>query len=562
MIAPAYRNPLRYGYGLYPHGRCQLGDCREAACHRTKIKEHSVLVCSGHLPKETIFCPYLGQQEKLFAANERTVLGGGGAGGSKTYAGARLYMKQWDVENRRYLDAQNRGEPFVSKGHALFVRRTVPELLQVVEDFKSYCFRLDPGSKWSEKFMLWTASSGYKVQFGGCQDDSDWEKWYGPSYSLVVVDEAWQFTVEQITEIDGRIRVGDPVLDSMLQLYLLTNPLGGETKAWMRKKFVEVASPETTVVYRVHLSDGRIEERSQVYIPCNVFDNPALVTSGKYEANLLTKSAGKRRALLENDWYVDEGSWIGDDWTAEHVCEPFRIPPGWHRDKSYDFGMDAKGPLHYYATSPDGATVCYRAVTFRGLTAAQVARKIKEIEIEAGEWDLDSDCSMIFGVADSSLWTRQGEGAETRGDQLATAGTGLRPAKNRYAGSRRDAADQIRNRLRTRVTDPFDDSKTVPSLRFFKTTEHKVKTKNGWERTGPTVTIPQLQADQNDPDVWDTDGDDHDCDALGYFCMSRAIHGERFDEKEGDPVVVDILSRRNAAKRTESPFPRWNNASN
>lgn len=557
MIAPPYKNSLHYGHGKYPYGRC--AKCKAAACHQIQENGEEKRVCTEHLPKHIIFCPYMGQQTKLFSATERTVLGGGGAGGSKTYMGARLYLKQWQVEHRRFEEARSRGEHFVSKGHALFLRRTVPEVLQVISEFKSYWPRLDAGGRWSEKYLLWEASSGYKVQFGSCKDDNDWEKFYGGSYSLIVLDEARQFTVKQITELDTRIRVGDPVLGEMLQLYMLTNPMGRETKVWMRKTFVEAAPPETTVVKRVKLRDGRITERTQVYIPSNLFDNPALVADGEYEATLSSHSQEQRRALLENDWYVEEGSWIGEDWTAEHVIEPFPIPRGWHKLKSHDYGLVAKGPVHWYAVDPEGGMVCYRAVTFRGLTVQQVANAIRKIEVAAGEWDLAEDCSLIRGPADATLWGRTGEGAETRGEQLVRLGTGLRRAKNTYGTYRRDAADQIRMRLRSRVPDPFDTTgtKTVPALRFFKTTEHTVRGKFGPERTGPTITIPQLQADEVEHDVWDTKGDDHDCDALGYAVMSRPMSGTVLEEAQGDPAVIERLAKLEARRHTENKFPRW-----
>lgn len=487
-----------------------------------------------------------------------------------TYMGARLWLKQWQVENDRYLSAKASGETYVSKGHALFLRRTIPEAVQVVENFKTYYLKIDPGARWNEKYLLCTFSCGYRVQFGGCQDEDDWMKFYGGAYSLLVIDETWQFTVKQITEIDSRVRVGDPVLDEMLQTYYLTNPVGGETKVYLRKNFVEAAPPETTVAREVLLSDGRKKIVTQVYIPSNLFDNPSLVASGDYEANLRGKGSAIQRALLENDWYVDEGAWIGDDWDPEiHVIPPFKIPGGWTRVKSHDYGMAAKGPCHWYAIDPEGGAVCYRARTFRGMTAEQEGVEIRRIEIEAGEWDTERDCSLVFGVADASLWARQGEGPETRGEILQRLGTGFRRAKNTYGTYRDDAADQIRMRLRRRIPDPFDPTgtKTVPALRFFTTTTHKIKShkrksKDDGEMTGPILCIPQVPIDKDNPNVWDTTADDHDLDTLGYFCMSRPIEGIATADDNVDPNVISILDELRRERQGSDTFVNWSDDGN
>ncbi len=554
-----YANSNCYGNGLFPHGKCQEPDCDGPACHRIKKDGADFMVCRAHLPPHIIFCPFLGQQEKLFSSWQRLVLGGGGAGGAKTYVGARLYLKQLIPEMERY----KRREIKRSKGRYLFLRRTMPEVEEVIDEFKNYYLQIDPQAKWKEKSNTCIFECGYKVQFGGCEDDRDWKKYYGKEYSLLVFDEAWQFTIQQITQIDSRVRCADEVLDEKVQCYLLTNPIGGETKAWMRKRFVDVAPAEETVAVEVTLKDGRKKRVTQVYIPCNLYDNPALVESGMYESNLMTKSNAMSRALLHNDWYVDEGSWIGDDWDPSiHVINPFRIPKGWTRCKFMDYGLSAKCPVHWYAVDPEGGMVCYRAFTFRGLTADGVARKIREIEVTAGEWDEYNDCSMIYGSADSTLWARTGEGADSRGEQLQRLGTGFNRAKNTYGGYRKDAADQIRSRLRRMIPDPFGERdpegnvKLVPALRFFSTCKNRLNTKQGVEETGPIITLPLLQADEHDPDVWDTRGDDHDTDTIGYACMSRPLPGECEKPADGSEVVNEILRLRKH-QESVSPFPDW-----
>jgi hypothetical protein len=560
----------QYGYNRYPFGHCEESSCQEAACYSipTANDNGNRLVCLDHKPKELFFVPFLGQQTKLFAATERYVLGGGGAGGSKTYAGARLWLKQHREEHERW----ELGEIEHSDGWAIFFRRTMKMMLKVVSDFKRYCHLVspEPHSKWREQEKLWECECGYKVQFGGMEDDDDWENYYGGEYTLVVFDEAWQFTKKQITEIDSRIRCGDHVLGAKVQLYLLTNPIGSETKKWMKRRFVDVAEPETPVLIRVTLTDGRVEDSWQVYIPSNVFNNPALTRDGKYEANLRRKSRSVQQMLLHNDWEIDEGSWVGEDWDRErHVIYPHAIPASWPRFKCGDYGFSSKSSVLWIAVDPSGGLVCYRAWSGRNMTARQVGQRVRQIEsqplwvknartgqrfqVVGKEWDDSLECSTIRGPMDAALWARNGEDGESRGEILETLGTGFYPS-DKGTNIRHSAAEHIREQLRAVLPDPFREGETVPGLRFFKgTTETRMLNEDGESIvTGPTHTIPTLPADENDPDVWDTDGDDHDMDALAYGEQTRPHPGDR-----DEAVVIDFLSfRANRSEAGDGPV-RW-----
>jgi len=52
-------------------------------------------------------------------------------------------------------------------------------------------------------------------------------------------------------------------------------------------------------------------------------------------------------------------------------------------------------------------------------------------------------------------------------------------------------------------------------------------------KVGPILTIPVLSSDEDDPEKWDTKGNDHDADSAGYACMSRPIMGQ--EEKHDIP---------------------------
>jgi len=556
-----------YGFNKSPFGQCS--ECSKAACHRIPSEESKTgyrLVCRDHLPNYIVFSPFLGQQEKLFSATERYVLGGGGAGPGKTYAGARLWLKLFDVEQSRYEEAKSRGEHFQSKAWTLFCRRTMPELLQVIDDFLTYFKQIDPDAHWDSQNKLARFPNGMHVQFAGMEHDGDWKKYYGGEYTIVVLDEGVQFTKKQIDQIDTRIRSSDSTLSKMCQLYILTNPINGAagTKEWLRRRFVRAADPETTVVNKVKLADGRIIIAAQVYIPCNLYDNPAYAEDGSYEATLAGKSVFTRRALLLNDWDVDEGAWVGEDWDpAFHVCDPFSIPSHWPRFKCGDYGFSSLSSVLWIAVSPEGWHVVYRAFNCKGLTAHALAIKVKEIEREplrwisptgkwvnvtGPEWDEENDISRVQGPMDASCWAGQGESAdcESRGDQLERIGTGFYPSVKGQT-FREQAGDIIRMRLRQR----FPDAKgklTIAGLRIFRgTTETKMVDEHGKpDIVSPYKSIPDVSFDEKNPEVWQSKQgtNDHDLDALGYGEVGHPPEGVQ----DQIPEVLDFIQARQPLK--------------
>lgn len=566
-----------YGAGRFPFGVCFEPGCGRPSCFELSAEaandsadiepedpDEPVRFCERHLPAHIIFTPFLGQQTKLYADPARWVLGGGGAGGSKTYAGSRLWLKQYWEECARF----DEGEIERSLGHSLFLRRTMPELEQVIADFLSYKDKIGP-NKWDGDNKCATFECGYKVQFAGIKDDNDWRKYYGGAYTLIVFDEATQFTIEQIEQLDTRLRCADPVLGAKIQLYLLTNPVGGATKAWLKRRYV-ACGPEERVWEDTELKDGRVIRQDRIYIPCNLYDNPTLMADGQYEAVLLKKGDAKRRALLLNDWDVDEGTWVGSDWEVEfHVCEPFAIPNSYPRFKSGDYGFGrsdqtrTRTSIIWWAVDPENNLIAYRAISVRKMTAKDLGHYIREIElrplifrskkggrdiiITQGEWDEERDMSNVPGPMDASMWAAVGEsaGGESRGEILDNIGCNFHPS-DKGRTLREQSAEQIRNRLRSRTPNAAGEL-VIPGLRFMRVlTETKTKDAEGREMwTGPIHSIPNVPFDPKDPDVW-ADEDDHDLDATAYEVLDRPLSADKPEDVPADNVV-DMWHPRQAA---------------
>lgn len=475
--------------------------------------------------------PHPGPQHHFMSFMGRYALFGGAKMGGKSACLLADPIRQIKVET----DRMNAGEIRSSTGRAIFLRRTMPELREMLDRARRLFPQIDSGAEWKEQDKTWTFSCGYKYMFGHMEEDGDWIKYYGMEFSEVIFDELTLFTEEQFDQMDTCLRSTDPVLKTMLYMRAGTNPVGAG-RDWVRKRFVEVAPPSTPVVRRVLtpvIENGvrreEIVEHLQIFIPAKVYDNPS-ADQAQYASILAGKSATVRRQLLEGDWYAGgEGAWVGEDWDSTlHVCEPFEIPKGWPRWRTGDYGYSWPGlaSIQWFASDTAGNHIGYRSLTTVRQNAEMLAHRVREIEMDAGEWDVVRGCSKLRGPLDNSCWNNMGNVGPTIADSFWTIGVIWdKSEKDRHA-----AAEQFRQRLVRRTAHPtLKDEKgrpqmIIPGIRWFNTCYSYVRDPNGNRvKVGPIVTIPILESDENDPDVPDTKGNDHDWDSAAMGCLYRTL---------------------------------------
>ncbi len=495
-----------------------------------------------------VFKPHPGAQTRFMQFDGRYALYGGAAGGGKSQCLLFDPFRQLQVES----DRVNRGEISSSTGRAIFFRRTMPELREVMDRARRFFPLIDPamGERgWHEQSKTWTFSCGYKYMFGQMEDDADWLKYYGFEFTEIIFDELTTFTEEQFDQLDTRLRSSDPVLKNMLYVRAGTNPVGSGLE-WVRRRFVEIAPPNVPAIVNIKVRvtfDGEEKvvtvPREQIFIPARVSDNPS-INQAEYAATLSDKPPAVRRALLEGDWNVSADAFFADLWDPSiHICKPFKVPAGWYKFRSCDYGYAYPGmaSVQWIAVDPDGNMVCYRSYTCTGRNSRELAEDIQIIERDAGEWDTQRDCSTLSGPMDSSCWGDAGHVGPTIAETQMEMGVHW----FKCTKDRKGMADQMRIRLKSRKPHPtVKDDKgepawIVPGIRWFDTCTSTIKTPRGKKmKVGPILTLPVLPSDPDDPEKWDTDANDHDADSAGYACMSRPIMGQ--DEKN------DIRSAREA----------------
>ena len=460
---------------------------------------------------------------------------GGAAMGGKSECLRWYPFKQIVVEDARLA----RGEIGSSLGRSIIFRRTYPELRELIDRCRRDFHLVAPGTEWNENAKTFTFPNGYKYMLGAMEDEKDYLKYYGFEFTFIGWDELTTFTEEQYDQMDTRLRSKDPVLSQMLWNRAGTNPVGAGVE-WVKRRFVDIAPPNRTVLKKVKVEvideeTGQrryeIKERKQIFIPAKVTDNKS-VDAQEYAATLMTKGVHITRKLLHGDWDMVDGAWVGELWDPSvHVCKPFKIPRNWFKFRAGDYGYSWPGlsSIGWWAVDPDGNMVCYRSLTVCRHNSEMLGYRIKEIELENEDWDPYRG-SFLTGPLDSACWNQTGTIGPSIAETMLEIGVNWQKStKDRHA-----AAEQIRIRLARRTGPNLD----VPGIRWFNTCWNYVRDNRGNKvKVGPVVTIPMLQADETDPDVPDTKGNDHDWDQTAYACMSRPLVPDRTD------IDIDELDR-------------------
>lgn len=485
-----------------------------------------------------IYQPAPVQQEfHVCPANE--ILLGGAAGPGKSLA---LLMDpiqtQLMTEHQRWVESRKR---YLSTGWAIHFRREFPRLEQTIERshrmFKALDPKTDgnPGAQYDSQKHTWTFSCGYKLQFAHVKHDDDMYNYMSSEYSHIAWDELSEMSQAVYDFVNTRLRSSDPVLQNRLRIVAASNPAGN----WVRDYFVAPAPEGRKLLLRsIPMNDGTIESRTRIFIPATLKDNPDAGFRRRYELELQDKPPHIRKALLYGDWWVVHGAFFADTWVKNiHEVEPFKVPSGWTRFRAMDWGHKSPGSVGWYAVDTDENLVKYRELTFQGLDAGEVARKIRKIEQDADEWDEGRDCSRLSGPADTQIWSVTGTIGPTIAETMADEGVYWEKCtKNKLA-----AVMQLVSRLK----DHGNDS-SPPGFRVFKTCKNTIR------------TIPSIGTDKSNPELPDDSPgvEDHWLDETLYACMYR-MKAAKSDERDRKRDRYDELGELRRKKRRHGGGGGW-----
>lgn len=415
--------------------------------------------------ENVIFRPNDGPQTDFLAASETDVLYGGAAGGGKSYAML--------VDPLRFAHR--------AAHRALILRRSMPELRELIDKSRELYPKAFPGCKYKEVEKLWNFPSGAKIEFGFLERDADVYRYQGQAYSWIGFDEiTHQATEFSWNYLASRLRTTDPEIIPYMRC--TANP-GGVGAHWVKKRYIDPSPP--------YESFKGADGLTRKFIPARLDDNPYLANDGRYEQMLKALPPTQRKQLLEGDWEVAEGAAFTEFDRNLHVIEPFEIPMHWERIKGIDYGYASESACVWGAVDKDdGTLIIYRELYRKGLLGTDLAHMITEMEL--------NDPLSVPGVLDTACWNRTGQTGPTIGETLVKAGHKLRRAdKNRVAGK-----IQIHEYLKVQQSGR-------PKIQIFNTCPNLIR------------ELQSIPLDKSNPEDVDTHAPDHAYDALRYLIMAR-----------------------------------------
>lgn len=441
----------------------------------------------------------LPKQAAFMRRGEDEALYGGAAGGGKSDAIVAEALRQVHIPHYK----------------GLILRKTYPQLAELVDKTLNYYTRAFPQAKYNESKHVWLFPSGAKIYFGSMQHTKDKLRYQGQAYDYIAFDELTHFTFDEYSYLFSRNRPNGP--GTRCYIRATANP-GGVGHGWVKERFIIPAPPMTTIwdAVKIRFPDGREEERrkSRVYVPATVFDNPKMLQNDpEYLTRLASMPEAEKQALLYGNWDTFAGQvfteWRDDpdhyhDRLNTHVIQPFLIPEGWRIVSAMDWGYTRPFSIGWYAYDREGTM--YRIREFYGInkegtpnvgarmSADAVAKEMRRIEAE----DPNLKGREIARVADPAIWASQGtESIE-------------RIFRNERIYWQKAVNDRINGKMQVHHRLAFDE-RGKPMLQVFNTCRHFIR------------TVPNLVYDQADVEDVDTDGEDHIYDELRYACMRHPI---------------------------------------
>ncbi len=439
------------------------------------------------------------RQAEFMSRSEYEALYGGAAGGGKSDALIIEALRQVHIPHYK----------------ALILRKTYPQLSELVEKSRKYYPKAVSGAEFNETKHMWTFPSGAKIYFGSMQHSKDKIQYQGKAYDFIAFDELTHFSWEEYSYLFSRNRPNGK--GTRVYIRATANP-GGIGHSWVKERFITAAPPNTTVTeeYTVKLPSGGEKrlERSRIFIPSTVFDNAALLDAEPdYLANLAMLPDAEKNALLYGDWDSFSGQvfseWRNDsthytDRINTHVISPFKIPETWKIYRGFDWGYARPFSVGWYAVDHDKRI--YRIKELYGCTSSpntgvkwepeRLAAEIRKIEDE----DENLKGKRITGIADPAIFSDD-RGADTSVAALMERSRIYFEKGNhdRLAGKM-----QVHNRLK------FDEN-GIPMLYIFSTCRHFIR------------TVPALCYSEVNVEDIDTAAEDHIYDELRYVLMEYII---------------------------------------
>ena len=450
-----------------------------------------------------VFEPNPGPQTTFLSSVEDVIFYGGAKGGGKSYA--------LIADPVRYFSHPN--------FKALILRRSMPELRDMIEHTQRLYPKAYPGAIYLKTEKTWKFPSGATLEFGYCETEEDAERYRGRSFNWAGIDELPQYAHRgPFDAVMSCVRSVDPDLPA--QLRCTGNP-GNIGSFWVKELFIDPAPANTRFYRSATITDPRTGEEREVkksfkYIPATVYDNPYYMQDDSYLATLALLPEVKRKQMLEGNWDIVEGGAFEEFDRHVHVVKPFQIPDNWYVFRAADWGFSSPFCVLWIAVDFDENMYVFKEWYDQGVYDDDWAEEIVSVEREENIF-----CG--HGVIDGSISTSRGSRAPDSFDVVnkILKRNRLAPFKkaDRSPGSRKEGKLAVHRMLAMKETGRRLESglrELAPSLYIFEDCVNLIR------------TLPMLLTDPNDPEVvFKKNADDHPYDALHYGIRSHKGNARR-----------------------------------
>lgn len=435
------------------------------------------------------------QTQLLSIPEQFDVFCGGGRGGGKSYGLALLALRHM--------------EQYGERGRVLYIRKTYKGL----SDFELITRELfgqvhGTAARYNAAEHVWRMPNNAYMELGQLETPADYTKYQGRSFTLLIVDEAGQFSSPDLLDMMRSNLRG--AKDIPIRMVIAANP-GGVGHQWIAKRFVFVTAPWTPF--------HEIKSRRQWVHAPSTFAGNDMIDREQYRDQLESSCPDDPellRAWLEGDWAVNRGAYFANVLEEErNAIDPWHSLPdradGWQTYLAHDFGSAAPSVTYIMARSPgdyhegryyprnsiilvDELAVHRKDNLALGLgwTAAQTAEAIR-LDLCA-KWG-----ARPSGVADDACFARNGATAGSIADEFQKHGVSFTPAHK---------ADRVSGLTKMRRLLAGAGKPDVPGLYISRACTYF------WN------TVPYLGRDQKRIEDMDSSGPDHGADACRYGILA------------------------------------------
>lgn len=465
-----------------------------------------------------------GPQEWYLSCPALELLGWGNRGGGKSDA-------------LLFSFAQYVGRGFRQAWRGVIFRREYKDLTDLVERSKKWFRKVFPGAKFHESASayFWQFPDGERLYFRHAKKEDDLGEFLGQEWPFIGWDELPQWKDDKLyTAVMGSCRSSHPEVPRIIRC---TGNPWGVGAAWVKARFVDPAPAGVMQRERVEVDgldgDKVTVEITRTHLKMMFADNPSLISADPaYQARLQPSDEAKRKAWIDGEWSTSIGGFFYGVWDVDiHVIPAFQPPKSWRIDRSHDWGWSSPHATIWWAESdgspvevmegvpytfPKGTLIAVQEIygtaggkadwnKGRKDTDAQIAEDIKAIDKAlASRWGV----KIQPGPADNQIF--QGQGKRTIAETYRAAGVRFEESDKR-PGTRITGSKAMADRLV--ASRPFLDGRPMenPGLFIFK---HECP---HFERN-----MAEVKRDEDNPDTYATDGEDHLIDAARYRALAKS----------------------------------------